>query len=114
MVARTGRACNPVITNNAYYRYLNCVLSSSGGTPFQVSVQGPFLLSLGGNLGEVVALRVRSVNLTNGDSEYYYYARPYGMVYFEKFVGGRLARFEVFNTFFSPEIPLVIECDLGY
>lgn len=36
------------------------------------------------------------------------------MVYFEKFVAGRLARFEIFNKFYSPEIPLVIECGIGY
>lgn len=114
VVARTGRSCNPVNTRNTYDEYINCLRVGSGSTPFQVSVQGPMLLSLGGDIGDVVALRLRSTNLSNGDSEYYYYARPYGMVYFEKFLGGALAYAEVFNTFYTPEIPLIIECGIGY
>ena len=109
------QACFNTRTSSAYDEYSGCQKIGSGGAPFLVSVSGPFTLTLGGNVGTVQALRLNQTNLNVFETESYWYARPYGFVYYERRdAGGNLLVSETHNTIYTPEPPLALSCGIGY
>ncbi len=77
-----------------------------------VYLKGPYLIDVGGDIGTVEAL-ARVQVLGNGDEEWYYYAKPYGMVLYEYFFAdGSLKRRSVFDRIVSGEVePNPMSCD---
>jgi len=115
VVHRTGRSCNPVTSNSHYTYYSNCQVDHTGGPLFDIRVSAPPApLNLGGDVGTVKTLKISSTNLTNGNSEYYWYAKGWGMVYFEKYIDGALQYNELYNTIQTPQPPLLLDCGIGY
>lgn len=67
-------------------------------------LEGPVMLSLGGDIGTVEAV-IRTFIQGNGNKEKYFYAKPYGMVMVElRAPNGSLIHNEIFNQIVSGEI----------
>lgn len=112
----TGVSCGTLVgADSDYTRYSNCSVAGSGGPDFWMAVSGPETLNLGGDVGTVQALRLTQTNLSNTNTiERYYYAQPWGFVFYQKLVDGVVTAQETHNTKFSPAPPLTIPCGLPY
>lgn len=112
----TGKACGTaVISDSEYTRFEGCRNAGSTGPLFQMGVSGPETLYLGGNVGTVSALRLTQVNPSNpNDAERYYYARPWGMVYYEKVENNIVTYSETLNTTWPNPPSLQLPCGLPY
>ena len=64
------------------YNSLACTVPPKTPCSTTIRLRGPYLLALGGDIGTVEAI-ARTQDRGNGDVEWYYYAKPYGMVKFE-------------------------------
>lgn len=113
-VNSTGKACNSIEANGYYQEYTDCQFVRQRGADFHISVWGPYWISVGGDVGRVRALRLTSTNLDNGTTERYWYAKPWGMVRYDRYENGQLVRQERFNTIWPGEPNLVLECGIGY
>jgi hypothetical protein len=112
----TGVACGTEVgADSDYTNHNNCVVTGSGGPDFRMAVSGPETLNLGGDLGTVQALRLTQTNLSTPSTiERYYYAKPYGFVFYQKLVNGVVIAEEKHNTKFAPQPALTIPCGLPY
>jgi len=109
-----GNACGTQVgADSDYTQYIGCSAAGTGGPDFWMGVSGPETLDLGGDVGTVQALRLTQTNQSNPSViERYYYAKPYGFVYYQKLVNGVVTVEEVHNTKYSPAPPLNIPCGL--
>lgn len=110
------QACSNYSFTREATEYVGCtVIGQLGSVRFLVAVSGPFSLTLGGDVGTVQALRLRSTNLNNFESENYWYAKPYGFVFYQKVdSGGNVLVEETHNRIYSGEPPLYLQCGIGY
>ena len=112
----TGKACGTAVTSSSDHTYFeNCRPAGTGGPTFQMGVSGPETLYLGGSVGTVSALRLTQVNLSNpAYVERYYYARPWGMVFYELLADGVVTYSETLNTLWPNQPVLLLPCNKPY
>lgn len=107
--------CFRLETSATSTEYVGCQVVGSGGVTFAVVVSGPFTLTLGGDVGTVQALKLAQTNLNVFESESYWYAKPYGLVYYERrSANGTLLGQETLNRIYTPEPRLDLSCGIGY
>lgn len=111
-----GSSCGATTYGDSdYTRYQSCAVTGSGGPDIRWVVSAPETLNLGGDVGTVQALRLTQYNLSNPNYvERYYYAKPWGMVFYQKVESGVVTVQNSLNTKFSPEPALVLPCGVPY